>query len=45
MSWNDWPGRWYKSSEFDFSKVFDMISHKVFLDKLMKHSLDEQTVR
>ncbi|GAB0207878.1 mitochondrial enolase superfamily member 1 [Grus japonensis] len=29
----------------DFSKAFDIVSHKIFIGKLMKYALDEQTMR
>ncbi|KAK4823485.1 LOW QUALITY PROTEIN: hypothetical protein QYF61_002549 [Mycteria americana] len=29
----------------DFTKAFDIASHKILIDKLMKYGLDEQTVR
>lgn len=28
-----------------FSKAFDTVSHKMLIEKLMKHRLDEQTAR
>ena len=29
----------------DFSKAFDTVSHRIFIEMLMKYGLDEQTVR